>query len=63
MKDVELAAELKVWFNKHVKSPNVWNQTKTGRLIKETLLSSGNWKNKRRGNPKKGFAMRGKNKE
>ena len=61
LKDKELAAELAKWLNKYANKPNTWSRTETGKLIKDTLLVIGNWKNKRRGNPVKGYRMRGKN--
>jgi hypothetical protein len=54
MKDDILAAHLEVWFENNAHKINIWNQTKTGKLLKEKLKQLDHWKNKKRGIHAKG---------
>ena len=50
MSDKELYKELVEWFKKYEDSPDKWNKTYCGELIKRKLTQWGNFKNARRGN-------------
>ncbi len=54
MSDAELAEELKKWFDKNLGTSNVWNKSKTGKVIKRELVKAGHFKSKPRGNPSEG---------
>lgn len=56
LSDPELAAQLKLWFQKHKNDPHKWTRTKTGKLIRDVLIYWKHWKNKPRGNPKRAHA-------
>jgi hypothetical protein len=50
----ELAEEVKAWYARHKGTRGVW-ETLLGAVIREVVKDSGNWRNKKRGNPKAGW--------
>ena len=58
----KLAAALKEWFNNiDTYKDHFWTRNKVAVLLKNQLKLIGRWKNRRRGNPSKGYAMRNRN--
>ena len=55
MNDKNLAELLYKWFSEHKDKHNKWCNTLVGQVIKSELMKIGNWKNKMRGNPRKGY--------
>jgi len=45
---------IRAWWDENSMKEKRW-QTVVGRAIKEVVVSSGNWKNKARGNPRKAY--------
>jgi len=58
--DKELAEALSDWFLRHSKDPNRWRNP-VGRVIRDSVSASNNWRNAPRGNPRAGYrAMKAK---
>ncbi len=49
MKDLELSQAVEAWFKKTQNKRNRWNQTLTGKTIKNNLKQLKHWKNRPRG--------------
>lgn len=59
MKDKELAKLIEKWFADHSQDSNKWNRSAAGVAIQTGVRACGNWKNAKRGNPRKAHqAMR-----
>lgn len=57
--NTELENLLIQWFednkNEIINKPHFWNRNKIANLIRKHLVAIGKWKNKRRGNPERGW--------
>jgi len=52
----ELAKYLEQWFNEvDITKEHFWDRSKVGQIIKKWLKMGGKWKNRARGNPRKGY--------
>ena len=49
-----LALEIEKWFKNNQFNRNKWNNNEVGKVLRACLEDCGNWKNKPRGNPRKG---------
>ena len=60
----KLSEYLEIWFNEaDPTKDHFWNRNKVGKVIKKYLKILGKWKNKGRGNPKKGYKVYIENKK
>ncbi len=60
MKQKDLAIELLKWFNNPKDNQNKWSSP-VGKIIKNQLQKTGNWKNAPRGNPRLGYQVKMEN--
>ena len=61
----KLLKELEIWFEYNdLTKVHFWERNKIGKLIKNNIKSIGKWKNRARGNPRKGYLeMKNKSKK
>jgi hypothetical protein len=54
----ELARVLEKWFNNtNTTKIHFWNRNKVGLTLKNNLNNIGRWRNRKRGNPKRGYQI------
>lgn len=62
MNDVELASGLRAWFKRLCSaSPQARRKSPVWVALREIVTTCGNWKNRPRGNPKRGYLVSRKN--
>jgi hypothetical protein len=56
--EIKLAEYLKQWFNQNnISKDHFWERNPVAVIIKNNLKSSGKWRNRARGNPRKGYKV------
>ncbi len=55
MTQKQLSIELNNWFKSNKPDKNFWNANPVALIIKENLIKMGNFKGRKRGNPKRAY--------